>query len=322
MPPNLGQKLRFYAEAAKHVLATAKEKNVSFVALFLADADSIFGNRQDHDKYEIFVRLAKVPALAPYLVDTALISSSVLSSNRSALRTIPFPIVVKPLCGAQSVGIVGIRDEITLSRFLRKRRRRYIAQHLIREGLEIGVSFTRNPAGPPDFFGVAHKEPVHSTKETSNGFYKVPKYFYHHDLTLNVTRERLTELCIAIAEALGTKSLRFDAFVSKDGPNFRLDTLRVIDVNVGAFAIDEFLFDTRHSPEFVIEQLARKYTYLLLWGARHSPRPNLSVIRKLALHYLYCYIVTLCGHISEALQLYKFRDVISSLPDLIVGKTG
>jgi hypothetical protein len=68
-----------------------------------------------------------------------------------------------------------------------------------------------------------------------------------------------------------------------------MDTMRIIGVNTGVFAIDEFLFDTCHSTEFVIEQRTRKYTYLLLWGVRHTPRLAPSKMRELALHYLYCY---------------------------------
>jgi glutathione synthase/RimK-type ligase-like ATP-grasp enzyme len=62
-----------------------------------------------------------------------------------------FPLVIKLMRGMRSVGIVTIRDEKTLRRFLRARRSRYIAQHFMREALEIGVSYTRNPSGSPVF---------------------------------------------------------------------------------------------------------------------------------------------------------------------------
>jgi len=318
--PNLRRELHFYAEATKRVLATAKARNISFFALFLADANSMFGNRADHDKHAIFVRLSKVPLLAPYLADTVLISSSTYLPNRIVPLRVRFPIVVKPIWGWQSIGIVGIHDENALWRFLRKRRSPHIAQHFILDGLEIGVSFTRNPAGPPDFLGVTHKEPVSSIKEWKNGICKVPRCFYHHDVTPNVDCERLIELCIAIAEALGTKSFRFDAFVSREGANLRFDTLQIFEVNTGAFAMDEFLFDTRHSPQFVIEELTRKYTYLLLWGARLTPHPELSVMRELVLHYIYCYIVTVLGHVSETPLMCKLRDAIAILLELMANK--
>jgi len=132
MPPNLRQKLQFHAQAVPRVLATAKATNISFFALFLADTGSVFGNRQDQDRYETFLRLSENSAVAPYLAETVLFSSSMFLSNGNVPRGIRFPIVIKPIWGAQSVGVVGIRDENTLRHFFRKRRRPYIAQHFIR----------------------------------------------------------------------------------------------------------------------------------------------------------------------------------------------
>lgn len=295
MPPNLRQKLWFHAQAVPRVLATAKATNISFFALFLADAGSIFGNRQDQDRYETFLRLSEVSAVAPYLAETVLLSSSSFSNGNVPLR-IRFPIVVKPIWGAQSVGIVGIHDENTLRHFFRKRQKLYIAQPFISDRLEIGVSFTRNPAGPPDFFGVAAKLPVVSKEEWKKGFYKVPKYFHHKDITHNVDHERLLELCRTVAATLRTNTFRFDAFIRIEGPKLELDTMKIIDVNTGVFAADEFLFDISHAPQFVVEELARRYSYLLLWGGRHSTQPSPSLIRKLLMHYLYCYAVTLYRH--------------------------
>jgi hypothetical protein len=263
------------------------------LALFLADAGSVFGNRQDHDKHDIFVRLSKVGALVPYLANTVLFSTSYLWSIRALRSHIRFPVVVKPIWGLQSVGIVGIHDPATLRRFLRKRSGCYIAQHLIRDGVEIGVSYTRNPAGPPDFFGVACKQPVRSLGGWNNGFCSVPKYFYYQDVTSSIDHDQFIVLCRMISETLRIKSLRFDAFIQKDNAGLRFDTLQIVDINTGPFALDEFLFDPNHSAEFVVEQLTRKYTHLLLWGARRSPRPDLSSIRKLILHFLYCYLVTM-----------------------------
>ena len=154
MPPNLRQKLQFHAQAVPRVLTTARATNISFFALFLADTGSIFGNRQDQDRYETFVRLSEISAVAPYLAETVLLSSSTFISNGNVPHGIRFPIVMKPIWGAQSVGIVVIRDESTLRHFFRKRRGPYIAQNLISDALEIGVSFTRNPAGPPDFLAL------------------------------------------------------------------------------------------------------------------------------------------------------------------------
>jgi hypothetical protein len=296
MPPNLRQKLQCVAQAAPRVFAAAKARNISFFALFLADTGSVFGDRQDQDKYETFLRLSKVSTLAPYLAETALFSPSMLSSNGNASPGICFPIVIKPIWGAQSAGVVGIRDEETLRRFLRCRRHTYIAQQFIPDALELGVSFTRNPSGPPDFFGVAVKQPVAAKEEWKNGVRKVPKYFYHQDITHDVDRGRLLELCGTIATTLRTNTFRFDAFVRNEGKNLKLDTLQIIDVNTGVFAADEFLFDTRHTPQFVVEELARRYTYLLLWGGQHTPYPTPSQIRKLFMHYSYCYAVTLYRH--------------------------
>jgi hypothetical protein len=296
MPPNLRQKLQRVTQAAPRVLAAAKARNISFFSLFLADAGGVFGNRQDQDKYETFLRLSKVSTLAPYLAETVLFSPSMFLSNGNVPPGICFPIVIKPIWGAQSVGVVGIRDENTLRRFLRYRRHPYIAQRFIPDALEIGVSFTRNPAGPPDFFGVAAKQPVGTKEGWKNGFHKVPKYFHHQDITHNIDRERLLELCGTIAATLRTNTFRFDAFVRNEGNYLQLDTLQIIDVNTGVFAADEFLFDTRHTPQFVVEELARRYTYLLLWGGRHTPHPTPSQIRKLFMHYSYCYAVTLYRH--------------------------
>jgi hypothetical protein len=299
MPPLFLRNLRCFAEAAKRVSAIGKANNISFFALFLADAGSVFGSRQDHNKHEIFVRLSKVGVLVPYLANTVLFSTSHPWSIRAFTRHIRFPVVIKPIWGLQSVGIIGIHDRATLRRFLRKRHGFYLAQHLIRDGVEIGVSYTRNPAGPPDFFGVACKEPVRSPPGWNKGIYRVPKYFYHHDVTNGIDRDRFIVLCRKIAETLRVNSLRFDAFIQKEGGlSLKFDTLQIIDVNTGPFALDEFLFDPNHSVEFVVEQLTRKYTHLLLWGARHSPRPDLSSIRKLTSHFLYCCLVTLLCHVS------------------------
>jgi hypothetical protein len=297
MPLNLRRKLQHVAQAASRVLAGAKARNISLFALFFADACSVFGNRQDQDKYETFLRLSKVPTLAPYLAETALISRSTLLSNGNASPRFCFPIVVKPVWGAQSTGVVGIRDKKTLQRFLRHRRGPYIAQQFIPDALEIGVSYTRNPAGSPDFFGVAVKLPVVGRAEWNNGLRKVPKFFHYRDITQTVDRERLLELCGAIAATLRTNTFRFDAFVRSNGNGIDLDTLQIIEVNTGVFAADEFLFDTRHPPEFVVEELARRYTYLLLWGGRHAAHPTPSQIRKLFSHYTYCYVVTLYRHL-------------------------
>jgi hypothetical protein len=297
MPPNLRRKLEHVAQAASRVLAAAKARNISFFSLFFADACSVFGNRQDQDKYETFVRLSKVSTIAPYLAETALFSRSTYFSNGNAPLSICFPIVVKPVWGAQSTGVVGIRDKKTLQRFLRHRRQPYIAQQFIPDAWEIGVSYTRNPAGPPHFFGVATKRPVVAKEEWRNGFRKVPKFFYHQDITQDVDRERLLELCGAIAATLRTNSFRFDAFVRSKGKDIDLNTLQIIDVNTGVFAADEFLFDMRHTPEFVVEELARRYTYLLVWGGRHTPHPTPSQIGKLLSHYTYCFAVTLYRHL-------------------------
>jgi hypothetical protein len=305
MPPNLLQKLWCNAQAISRVFAAAKAADISFFALFFSDADSVFGNRQDQDKYETFLLLSKVPALAPYLAETFLLSSSMFTANDKALPEIRFPLVVKPTWGEQSLGVVGIRDEDTLRRFLRKRNRPYVAQQFISDALEIGVSFTRNPAGAPDFFGVAAKLPVTPEAEWRGGFYKVPKFFYHKDITHNIDRERLLEFCRTIAATLRTNTFRFDAFVRNEGTNPELDTMKIIDVNTGVFAADEFLFDTGHAPQFFVEELARRYTYLLLWGGRKTPYPTHSQKRKLLMHYLYCY----------AVQLYRhFMDVFAKAP--------
>jgi hypothetical protein len=256
--------------------------------------------------------LSKVPALAPYLAETFPFSSSMLPTNNKVPPRIRFPLVVKPIWGEQSVGIVGVRDEDTLRRFLRKGNRPYIAQPFISDALEIGVSFTRNPAGPPDFFGVAAKHPVAPKAEWRGGLYKVPKCFYHQDVTRNVDCERLLELCRTIAATLRTNAFRFDAFVRSEGANLKLDTMQIIDVNTGVLAADEFLFDVSHAPQFFVEELVRRYTYLLLWGGRKTPYPTPSQKRNLLMHYLYCYAVTLYRHFMDTATMGKFRDLIEN----------
>jgi hypothetical protein len=313
MPPNLLQKLWCHAKAISRVFAAAKAIDISFFALFFADADSIFGNRQDQDKYETFLLLSKVPALVPYLAETFLLSSSIFMANDKAPPGIRFPLVVKPIWGEQSLGVVGIRDEDTWRRFLRKRSRPYIVQQFISDALEIGVSFTRNPAGPPDFFGVAAKHPVVLEGEWRGGFYKVPKAFYHQDITHSVDRERLLELCRKIAVTLRTNTFRFDAFVRSEGTNLKLDTMQIIDVNTGVFAADEFLFDAGHAPHFFVEQLARRYTYLLVWGGQNTPFPTRSQKRKLLMHYLSCYAVQLYRHFMETAIMEKLRGFVENL---------
>lgn len=296
MPPDLFRKLLCFAETAKRVSAAAKALKIPFFSLFLADAGSVFGNRQDHDKHDIFVRLSKVGALAPYLAHTILFSPFFLTRARSS--DIQFPVVLKPIWGVQSVGIFVIQDRNALTRFLRKRRRTYIAQHLIKDGIEIGVSYTRNPIGPPHFFGVACKKPVRPSV-WSQGVRAVPKYFYHQDVSDIVDRDSFLKLCTMVAQTLQTNSLRIDAFIKAEGTSLRHDTLQIIDVNTGPFAVDEFLLDPKHPRELVVEQLTRKYTYLLQWGAHCAPYPDFSTIRKWLSHFIYCYLVVLFGHVSE-----------------------
>lgn len=296
MPPNLFRKLICFAETAKRVSLVAKARKIPFFSLFLADAGSVFGNRQDHDKHDIFVRLSKVGALAPYLAHTVLFSP--FFRTRACSSDIQLPIVVKPIWGVQSVGIIVIQDRNALSRFLRQQRRAYIAQHFIKEGIEIGVSYTRNPIGPPHFFGVASKKPVRPSV-WSAGAGAVPKYFHHQDVSDIVDRDPFLELCKMVAQTLQTNSLRIDAFITAEGTRLRPDTLQIIDVNTGPFAVDEFLLDPKHSRQFVVEQLTRKYTYLLQWGARCAPYPDFSTIRKWLSHFIYCYLVVLFGHVSE-----------------------
>ncbi|MGZ5827785.1 MAG: hypothetical protein ACXWJW_04530 [Xanthobacteraceae bacterium] len=286
----------YFAKAARQVATAAKEKHVSFFALFFADAGSVFGNRQDHDKYEIFARLSKECAIAPYLAKTALLAPSA-NSVSTLPPSIRFPVVVKPIWGAQSVGVLAVRDPKTLFKFLKGKRITYIAQTLIQEGCEIGVSYTRNPEGPPDFFGVARKVPVYGTDSWKFGYSTVPDSFYHYDETRNIDGGRLRELCRTIADTLGSNSIRLDAFIRRKGKRLQVDTLQIIDVNTGVFAVDEFLFDSSHPPALVIDQLTRKYTFLLMWGARHSPNPRLSAMRNLIFHLLYCWLVIILGHV-------------------------
>jgi hypothetical protein len=303
MPPNLLRKLLCFAQAAKRVSAAAKTMKIPFFSLFLADAASIFGNRQDQDKHEIFVRLSKIGALFPYLTPTVLFSLS----NRNNCN-MQFPVVIKPIWGLQSIGIIVVSDQNTLRHFLSTRHASYIVQPYIQKGVEIGISYTRNPAGLPDFFGVACKKPVHPPVG-GEGVGTVPKYFYHRDVTDVVRQDLLLALCRAVAETLQSNSLRIDAFIQTEGPSFRYDTLKVIDVNIGPFAVDEFLFDPKHSREFVVGQLTRKYTYLLQWGAQYSPFLDFSTIRKWLSHFMYCYLLVLFGHLSE-MTLFRKLTVL------------
>jgi len=302
MPPNLLRKLLYFAETAKRVAAAAKAMEIPFFSLFLADTASVFSNRQDQDKHEIFVRLSKIGALFPYLTPTVLFS--LFCENNCNMQ---FPVVVKPIWGLQSVGIIVVSDQSALGRFLSTRRASYIVQPYI-QGVEIGISYTRNPAGLPDFFGVACKEPVRPSV-WDEGVGAVPKYFYHKDVTDVVRQDLLLALCQAVAETLQSKSLRIDAFIQTEGPGFRYDTLKIIDVNIGPFAVDEFLFDPKHSREFVVGQLTRKYTYLLQWGAQHSPSVDFSTFRKWLSHFIYCYLLVLLGHVSE-MALFRRLNVL------------
>lgn len=310
MPPNLLRKLLCFAETAKRVSAAAKARNIPFFSLFLADARSVFGNRQDHDKHDTFVRLQKVRELAPYLTHTVLFPP--ICGPRAPLEDISFPAVIKPVCGLQSIGVVVVQDRNALAGFLQKRNGPYIAQPFIQEDVEIGVSFTRNPAGAPDFFGVARKKPVHSSK-WCDGVRSVAKSFYHQDVSDAVDRAFFVELCRRVAEALHTNSLRIDAFIRTEGTSLRHDTLQIIEVNTGPFAVDEFLLDPKHSREFVVEQLTKKYTFLLQWGAHHAPRPDFSTVRKWLSHFIYCYFVALFGHLSE-MTLVRRLDVLKHSP--------
>jgi hypothetical protein len=292
------QKLWRHAKAVRRTFAIAKARDISPSSFFFADADSVFGNREDQDKYKTFLLLSQVPVLAPHLVYTTLVSSLMSDGNG---QSIGFPLVVKPIWGAQSGGVAGIRDEDALRRFLPKGHSRYIAQPLISDALEIAVSFTRNPEGSPDFFGVGVKQYLVSARKWKGGIRHVSKHFVVRDITNNVDRERFLDLCRAIAATLRTNTFRFDAFVRDDGECASFDTLRIIDVNTGVFAADEFLFDTRLTSEFVVGELTRRYAYLLSWGERKNPRPTRSQRQELLLHYLYCCSVTLYRHFMDHL---------------------
>jgi hypothetical protein len=311
MPPGLLRKLLCFAETAKRVSVAAKTMEIPFFSLFLADSASVFGNRQDQDKHEIFVRLSKIGALIPYLTPTVLIS--LFHGN---ICNMQFPVVIKPIWGLQSLGIIVVSDRNTFRDFVSTRRTPYIVQPYIQEGVEIGISYTRNPAGLPDFFGVACKEPVGPSVVWCEGVGTVPKYFYHRDLTDVVRQDLLLALCRAVAETLQSNSLRIDAFIQTEGPSFRYNTLKIIDVNTGPFAVDEFLFDPKHSREFVVGQLTRKYTYLLQWGAHYSPSLDFSTIRKWLSHFIYCYLLVLFGHLSE-MTLFRRLNVLHFPVDLL-----
>ena len=292
------EKLWRHAKAVRRTFAIAKARDISPSSFFFADSDSVYGTREDQDKYQTFLLLSQVPAIAPYLVETVPVPSLMSDGNGPSIR---FPVVVKPIWGAQSGGVAGIRDEDALRRFLPKGHSRYIAQPLISNALEIGVSFTRNPEGSPDFFGVGAKQPLASKKKWKGGLHHVSKNFVVRDITNNVDRERFLGLCRAIAATLRTDTFRFDALVRDDGEGVLFDTLRIIDVNTGVFAADEFLFDTRLTSEFVVGELTRRYTYLLLWGERKNPRPTRAQRQELLLHYVFCYSVTLYRHFMDHL---------------------
>jgi len=292
------EKLWRHAKAVRRTFAIAKARDISPSSFFFADSDSVYGTREDQDKYQTFQLLSHVPALAPYLVETVPVASLMSDGTGPSIR---FPVVVKPIWGAQSGGVAGIRDEDALRRFLPKGHSRYIAQPLISDALEIGVSFTRNPEGSPDFFGVGIKQPLAAKKKWKAGRYHVSKNFVVRDITNNVDRERFLDLCRAIAATLRTNTFRFDALVRADGEGVLFDTLRIIDVNTGVFAADEFLFDTRLTSDFVVGELTRRYAYLLSWGERKNPRPTRSQRQELLLHYSYCYSVTLYRHFMDHL---------------------
>ena len=265
------QKLWRHAKAVRRTFAIAKARDISPSSFFFADSDSVFGNREDQDKYKTFLLLSQIPVLAPHLVETELVSSLMSDGNGPSIR---FPLVVKPIWGAQSGGVAGIRDEDALRRFLPKEHSRYIAQPLISDALEIAVSFTRNPEGSPDFFGVGVKQSLVSARKWKGGLRHVSKNFVVRDITDNVDRERFLNLCRTIAATLRTNTFRFDAFVRDDGECVLFDTLRIIDVNTGVFAADEFLFDTRLTSEFVVGELTRRYAYLLSWVNAKIPVPR------------------------------------------------
>ena len=316
MAPDLFRKLYFHAKAARRLVAIAKAKDLSFFSVFFADSLSVFGQREDQDKYEIFTRLREVRSLAPYLANTILFSPPYALSAGDLPTAIVFPVVVKPIWGAQSAGIVGVRDAKTLQRLLRARRSPYIFQKLIRGALEISVSYTRDPAGASDFFGVAAKRPVRWTENWRDGRCRIPRYFDYQDLTHDIAREHFLKVCRDIAQALRTNTFRFDAFIREENGKLLTNSLQIIDVNPGVFASDEFLFDKRHGTEFVVEQLVRRYTYLLSWGANYAQHRAHLKLQKLILHYLYCYGVVLYRQFSETPLISKFRGAGFGIVDL------
>ena len=321
MPPDTFRKAYVYGAGIKRLWAIARKHNVSPFVLFLGDADNVFGEREDHDKQEIFSRLAQSRIVAPYLAETVSFTAPHCAPTADLPVGMTYPIVLKPSRGMRAVGIVAVHDQCALRRFLATRRCRYVAQNFMRDGVEIAVSYTRNPAGSPEFFGIARKRPARWQEEWRNGLCRTPAYFHYEDWTHRLDRDGYLALCRAITETLRSNSIRFDAIVcSKDGALI-MNSMRIIDVNIGVLSTDEFLLDTRHPLEFVIEQLVRRYTYVLIAGAKHSHRFTFAKRKDITLHYLYCYWLTLYYRIEARPVLSRLWSAAAGLFDRQAGNS-
>jgi hypothetical protein len=278
-----------YIRVGKNVWKTARSKGFSPFLFLFGDDSNKFKDRVDHDKSKIADVLVHDTTLRRYNLDTTLIPARYLFQKPHIPANLSFPLVIKPLRGMCSVGVIAVQDKATLERFLKSHHRAYITQPYIEHEVELGISYTRGPAGEV-FFGVAIKTPYKWKGVWVDGICILPKRFLHTDVTHMLDEKIYLKLCEKIAEAFNTISFRIDALVRLRGNGFAFESMKIIDVNMGIWVVDEFLFDTKHTDAYTEKELTRKYTYWLLSASKHKVHPSLVRVIYLCFHYVYYHL--------------------------------
>jgi hypothetical protein len=261
-------------------------------AFLFADGKSVFRERVDHEKHIIFAHLLAVPETAARTAHTVLVPKQLPVAQRIArvrewmrVYSITFPIILKPNKGMRSLGTFMVHTEAGLDDICAKIHNRYIAQPYYGVGYEVGVSFTRDPDGDKDVFGVALKQPKNFVIDTSQPWQKIKLEFTYSDESEKFG-EQMHAFCNTVSDTLKSTTFRFDAYLA-DVSDTGVATMHIIDVNMGVFVGDEFLIP--HSFSQVFAKTKQKYTYLWEYGKdnyhAHENPPSSYVLLKQQAEY-------------------------------------
>jgi len=190
-------------ESHPRVFAAAKAADISFFALFFADAGSV----SETGKTRISTRLfccCRSSCTRAYLAETFLLFH-LRSWRMIGVARNPVSACCQADLGEQSVGVVGIRDENTCGVFFGKETDATLPSRSYRIPRDWRVLYTQ-PGRTVGFLCVAAKQPVVLERSGGADSTRFRNIFHHQDITHNVDRERLLELCRTIAATLRTNT--------------------------------------------------------------------------------------------------------------------